>query len=360
MARIGPALLAVTAVLLMFALIRRLLGRAAALVGVLGFGLHPTVALISRTSTDAGLTLTFGLATVLIGSAVSARLARGGDLGLGAWTALAVLTGLTLASGPTALPYVAGAAAFCLAGLLGRQLRRRNEVLAGRSVAASETGGPVGWMAATALAAVLIWVAVSPSLWGWLPERLSTRHDQRPVLVAQQLGPDPGARTGEARARAALGVVTDPFLTPAHLARPGPAELDRRVTRYQHSWWSGLPLGTHVGPLPRPVTGALSLVIGVLLTIAAGFGLVGFWRVSRRQTVAVVGWLAATATWLVLQPSDLVDQGAPLIAPACLLAAAAVPLVLSWSGRSSGRSTGGSGGRADQAGHDRRRQADQR
>jgi hypothetical protein len=348
-ARTGPALLAVIAVLILYVLIRRMLGRAAALVGVLLFGLHPTIALVSRSAVDAGLTLTLGLAAVLVASAVSATLAAGDDPGLGAWTALAVLLGLTLASGATAPPYVAGAVSFCAAGLLGRQLRRRREVLAGRRVRTAEVGGgPGGWMAVSVLGVVLVWVLVSPALWGWLPERLSTRHDERATLVAERLLADPGPNTTQTRFRAAGGVLTDPFLTPPRV------DHGVRLAEYQRSWWAGLPLGRSAGPgwLPHGLSGPLSVLVGAVLTLMAGIGVVGLWRVSRRQTAAITGWLLATAGWLVLWPSNQVDHGTPLVVLGCLLAAASVPVLLSWSGvRSSG---------TDQPGDDRRGHADQR
>jgi Dolichyl-phosphate-mannose-protein mannosyltransferase len=340
-ARTGPALMAMIAVLVIFLLTRRLLGRAAALAVVLIFGLHPTVALISRQSVDAGFTMTAGLALIVISMGISGTVAKGDDPGLGAWTALAALTGVTLASGPTSPPYVAGAVAFCGAGLVGRQRRRRRELLARRPVATTESGGPAGWMAATALASVLIWVAVSPALWGWLPERLDTRHAERATLVGERLLPDPGPQDFQARVRAGVGVITDPFLTPsrtesAGLASSPPAELalqqtlDARQARYERSWWSGLPLGTSIGPLPRPLTGLFSMLIGAVLTLAAGVGAVALWRTSRRQATAVFGWVLATAGWLVLWPSGQVDHAAPLIALGCVLAAGSVPVLLGW------------------------------
>jgi hypothetical protein len=321
-ARIGPALLALVAVLVIFMLTRRLLGRAAALTAMVIFGLHPTIALISRQSIDAGITMTAGLATVLISIGISATVARGADPGLGAWTALAVLTGLTLASGPTAPPYVAGAVAFCCSGLIGRQRHRRQELFAGRPVAGPEASGPAGWMAATALATVLVWVAVSPALWGWLPERIDTRHTERATLVAERLLPDPGPQDALARLRAGVGMITDPFLTPVH------PDQGVRLAGYERSWWSGLPLGTAIGPLPPAVTGLLSVLLGLSLTVAAVVGATALWRISRRQAAAVYAWGLATAGWMLLWPSGQADHGAPLVVIGCVLASAAVPVLL--------------------------------
>jgi hypothetical protein len=337
-ARAGPALLSVIGILVLFGLTRRLFGRAAALVAILVFGLHPTIALVSRQAADAGLTMTLGLATILVAVGISGTTAKGADPGLSAWTGLTLLAGLTLASGPAAPPYVAGAAAFCLAGLLGRQLRRRREVLAGRSPGDTEVpelSGPIGGLAVSALGAVLVWVLVSPALWGWLPERLETRQADRATLVTQQLVPDPGPADGGARLRAGLGAVTDPFLTPT---RPNQGS---GLAEYRQSWWSGLPLGergaTVAGPLtrilPGPVTGVLSTLLGMLLTLAAGLGAVQLWRTSRRQALAVAGWALATVGWLVLQPSEQADHQTGLIALSCVLAAAAAPLTLSYLAR---------------------------
>jgi hypothetical protein len=168
-----------------------------------------------------------------------------------------------------------------------------------------------------------------------LPERLETRHAQRPALIAQGLLPDPGPADLSARLEAGLGFVTDPFLTPA---RP---EQAAGSTKYQRSWWSGLPLGQRgsdaVGPLtrvlPRPVTGVLSTLLGLILTVAAGLGALYLWRTSRRQAAAIFGWALATLGWLVLVPSAEPDHQAPLIALCCVLAAAAAPFGLSYLAR---------------------------
>ena len=335
-ARAGPALLSVIGVLVIFVLTRRLFGRAAALAAVLIFGLHPTIALVSRQAADAGLTLTLGLATVLAAAGISGTTAKGADPRLSNWAGLTVLAGLTLASGPTAPPYVAGALAFVLAGLLGRQLRRRQEALAGRAPdEASEVAGPAGWLAVSALGALLVWVLVSPALWGWLPERLETRHTQRAALVAEHLVPDPGVADGSVRVRAGIGAVIDPFLAPT---RP---EQGAGLGEYRQSWWSGLPLGERgagaAGPLtrvlPRPVTGVLSTLLGMTLTLAVGLGAVQLWRTSRRQAFAVSGWALATVGWLVLEPSGQADHATPLIAISCVLASAGAPFVLSYLAR---------------------------
>ena len=337
-ARAGPALLSVIGVLVLLVLTRRLFGRAAALLAILIFGLHPTIVLVSRQAADAGLTMTLGLSTILVAVGISGTTARGADPGLSAWSGLTVLAGLTLASGPAAPPYLAGATAFCLAGLLGRQLRRRREVLAGRSLddaRVPELGPPIGWLAVTALGAVLVLVLVSPALWGWLPERLATRQAERSTLIAQRLVPDPGVGDTAARVRAGLGAITDPFLTPTRPAQ------GTGLAEYRQSWWSGLPLGERgaaaAGPLtrflPGPVTGVLSTLLGLILTLAAGLGAVQVWRTSRRQALAVLGWALATVGWLVLEPSEQADHATGLIAVSCVLAAPAAPFTLSFLAR---------------------------
>jgi hypothetical protein len=337
-ARAGPAVISVLGVLVIFLVTRRMLGRAAALVAVLIFGLHPTVALVSRQSADAGLTMSLGLAAILVAVGISGTLGKGAAPGLGAWTGLAVLTGLALASGPSAPPYVAGAAAFCLAGVIARQVHRRREAFAGRPPAATEgpeAGGPAGWLAVTALGAVLVWVLVSPAFWGWLPERLETRHRERPTLIAQRLLPDPGPADAGTRLSSGLDAVTDPFLSPT---RP---EEGAGLSAYRLSWWSGLPVGERgaaaSGPftrvLPAPVVGVLSTLLGMILTAAAALGAVSIWRSSRRLGLAVAGWGLATVGWLVLAPSRQADHATPLIALACVLVAAAAPFVLSYLAR---------------------------
>lgn len=167
----------------------------------------------------------------------------------------------------------------------------------------------VGWLAVTVLGAVVIWVLVSPALWGWLPERLETRHTDRATLIAQHLVPDPGLSDLPARVKSGAGAVLDPFLNPT---RPQSGE---HLLDYRLSWWSGLPLGERgaaaSGPLarilPGPVTGVLSTLLGMVLTLAAGLGVVQFWRTSRRQAVAVSAWALATVGWLVLdRPNRLI------------------------------------------------------
>ena len=328
--RAGPAVLAVLGVGMLFVLTRRLLGRAAALAAILIVGLHPTIALVGRQATDAGPALLLGSATILMAVRIGDTLADGDDPRLGAWTGLALLGGLTLAAGSTAPPYLIGASAFVLAGLFGRFSRRREaladrQAWAGRAVSGGREmpggsgradepagsvpglGGPLGWVVVTGLSAVLVWVLVSPALWGWLPERLETRRSERATLVAQGLV-DPGpARPGVLRA--GLGVLTDPFLTPAPASAgpqpilrpadpPAAAEGTSSLITYRQSWWSGLPLGQRgpgaLSPLtrigPGPLTGVVSIMLGVILTGAMALGGVALWRVSRRRALAAAGW----------------------------------------------------------------------
>jgi hypothetical protein len=337
-ARLGPALVSAIGVLVVFALTRRLAGRTAALAAAVLFALHPTIALVGRQSLDAGLTLTLGLGAVLLAAGISTTVSRGRDPGLSAWTGLAVLAGLTLASGPTAPPYLAGAAAFCGAGLIARQVRRHRREpgpapVAGAARVGPRTGirgsgpeaprsGPLAWLAASALGALLVWVALSPALWGWLPERLAARAADRPVLIAQGLLPDPGAAGPGSRLRALAGLLTDPFLTPP---APTPGVRPADLRGYEGSWWSGLPLGGH-GPLPG--AGVVGTVLALVLTAAALAGAVALWRSSRARAFAVAGWALGTALWVLARPATQLEHDVPVTALACVLAALAVPPLL--------------------------------
>jgi hypothetical protein len=364
-ARLGPALLCALGVVLVLFIGRRLAGRTAGLVAAGALALHPGYLISARPAVDAGVTLTLGLAGVLTAIGIGTTVARGKEPRLAAWTAVAALAGLTLAAGYTAVPYVAGAAAFVLAGLLVRQRRRSADRARGlpdpgevvvehpaqaqapsqwrwrlsgsASAAAAEPPGPgavrtavapvgpaLGWTAAAALGAVVVWVLVSPALWGWLPERVATRSDGRPALAAQRLLPDPGPQDLAARAGEVARVATDPFLTP----EPADPGLGARDAGYARSGWAGLPLGAARGPLPSFLNRLIGLVVGGLLTLAAAAGLLVMWLRSRMQAAALTAWLLATAGWMAWVPSRQPDQALPLVALACVLSGLALPTLV--------------------------------
>jgi hypothetical protein len=370
-ARSGPALMGAIGIVVLYALTRRLFGRGAAWLATLAYALHPTLVLLGRQSVDAGLTLTLGLATVFVAAGLSRTLARGEEPRLGTWTALSLLAGLTLASGPDAVPYLGGALAFAVAGLVARRRqeyrehhrataqtpapppawsRRSPGFSTGPIDVGSITSPPapaggrnfgvsVGWLAVSAVGAVLVWVLVSPALWGWLPSQLATRHRDRPALIALRLLEPSGPDDHASRLRSLGGVLTDPFLTPRryadaevqlaefarHTAQVNRAYPVTGLAGYQDSWRAGLPYGSSAGPLPGSLNRVIGLVAGVLLTLAALAGAVLVGRQSRRVAAAFYGWLAVTALWLVAEPSSGPGHEAPLIALACLLAAAPVP-----------------------------------
>jgi hypothetical protein len=368
-ARTAPSLLAAAAVPILYLLGRRLGGRRVALAAAVLAFLHPAVLVAGRQVGDAGAVLAFGLGAVLVAVAVSDRLARGENPSAGRWAALAVLCGCTLAAGPGALGFVAGVVAWVVAGFGETYVRRRREIIAAGPVerppssgpppigtpvrgAGMPAGGPLTppggiprlvaadapdrpmwqvppgsvWSFVLSLAgAVLLWVAVSPPLWGWLPERLTTRWSERSALVAQGLLPDPGD-TGRL---AALGrLLAGPFAaSPDHV--PG----DR--------WWGGLPLGWGVALLLAPLT--LAGVAALVTASSAGppgggrppaLGAAWRWlaerQVSRRNAVALLSWVLAVALFTLAWPSERSADAVPVIPVFSLLAAVALLVLSTW------------------------------
>jgi hypothetical protein len=365
-ARTAPALLAAAAVPILYLLGRRLGGRRVALAAAVLAFLHPAVLLAGRQVGDTGTVLAFGLGAVLVAVAVSDRLARGENPSAGRWAALAVLCGCTLAAGPGALGFVTGVVAWVVAGFGETYVRRRREIIAAGPVEPVRTppiGTPVRgagmpargpltppggiprlvaadapdratwqvppgsvWSFVLSLTgAVLLWVAVSPSLWGWLPERLTTRWSERGALVAQGLLPDPG----DPGPLEALGrLLAGPFaFAPDH------APADR--------WWAGLPVGWGAALVLAPLTLA---GVAALVTAASAAAPVGrrppalgaAWRwlaerqMGRRNAAALLSWALAVALCALVWPSERSADAVPLVPVTSLLAAVSLLVLSTW------------------------------
>jgi hypothetical protein len=282
-ARTGPAVLAALSLLMIYLLTRRLAGRPAATVAVLIFGLQPAVLLTGRQVSDSGVTALFGLGAVYVAAGLATRLGAGGDPARGAWMSLAVTSGLCLAAGLAAAPYLAGALAFCLAGLVAGESRRRAALLRGEPVPPPGVLEGLGWVLVTALGAVCVWVAWSPSLWGWLPERLAARREALRWLAGSGLGPDPGPVAWTDALRSVRPLV--------------------------------------LGPAPGVLLGA-----GALLAVAVLIQRIRTGRSARggAGAVSLLLWLIAVLAWTVAWPSGGPEHLVPLLAAGSVLIGAAV------------------------------------
>jgi hypothetical protein len=308
-ARAGPAVFAALSLFMLFFLARRLLGRPAATVAVLIFALQPAVLSAGRQVSDSGITVLLGLAAIFVAAGIGARLAGGEEPSLSTWTGLGVLAGLCLAAGLTAAPFVAGAIGFCLAGVVTGQARRQRALMAGEPASGPGIGRIAAWLVLSVLGTMIVWVLVSPSLWGWLPERLEARHDNWPWMIARGLVDNPGDRGWQGRLHALPRLLDGP---PASLVLYGAA------------------------------------VVGVVVLVLAARS-AGLPNLSRRVAVALLIWAAATVLWFVLWPSVQNDHEVPLLVVASLMAASLV----AWAQHSGvGRLAVGSGW-SDQLSNDR-------
>lgn len=377
-ARMLPALFAAAAVPLLFFLGLRLGGRRVALIAAVAVFVHPAVLLAGRQVQDTGAVLAFGLGAVVVAVVVSERLAAGENPGAGRWTALALLCGCTLAAGPGALGFVGGVVAWVLAGFVEAYLRNRRAIIDAQPLlpppssrnrtpplgtpvrAITRPGAPLtppsgvpklvpadapdvpaglvppgslGSFGISLAAAVLVWVAVSPSLWGWLPERLATRADERAALVSQGLLPG----TGDLGHLGALGrVVAGPFL-----ADPDQVPREGLAAGLPYTGWA-LPVGLLLalatlaglvvavvaalaGPArraePRPVS--FSLGAGRLRWLCAR-------RLGRRNAVAFLAWYGVVALCAVAWPSERSVDRVTTLPVAALAAAFAVVVAAGW------------------------------
>ena len=159
-ARIGPVMVAVLSLIMLFLLARRLLGRPAATVAVLAFALQPAVLETGRQVSDSGVTVVLGLAAVFVAAGIGAQLSGGAAPSLTAWTGRARWAGLCLAAGLSAAPFVAGALVFCLAGVVTGQTRRQRALMAGATVDSPGLGRVVAWLLVSVLGTLIVWVVM--------------------------------------------------------------------------------------------------------------------------------------------------------------------------------------------------------
>lgn len=317
-ARAGPAVIGAVGALMLYLLARRVAGRRVATAALVLFGLNSGFLLVARQATDTGAVVTFGLAAILLAAYASDRLERPAPVRLGAWTAVALAAGLCLAAGRGAAPFLLGVVAWCVVGLVrGVQAARRAAL--GGSTGPAPTGsnplGEVGLLAVTALSALIVWVTVSPSLWGWLPERLITRGHDHAALVAAGALPDPGPGGLTGFGEAVRRLIDGPF---ASVPLP---------SSYAGSGWAGAPIG------------ASRLAVGLALATVAVAGAVVLLRRRRvqrrtgwseeelrrgtrpRDATPLLMWTVLVVVWTLTHPSRLPGDQLALLAPMAVLAA---------------------------------------
>lgn len=315
-ARAGSAMLGAGAVAVLFALGRRVGGRAVAYVGSSLFATSPPVLLGVRRATMEGSLMFFGLAALLVAAGIAATVAAGAPVRRRRWVLLAVTAALAMLAKQTAAILLVAAWVWVLGAL----------VLAPRPPGGRRR--PVlGGLAAAATGAALLWTVLSPAMWGAPWERVAQLLVDRAGTVSVQERTDPGAPMTPPERLAA--VVRQPFaadlqlhesLTFAAVERSG--AWAREAAAYQRSWLSGVQLGRWLGA-------AVTLVAaGGLAMAAVRAGDRRRLPVERAAAAGLAAWTLLTALALLANPLPWQRYYLVLVPPlalcagVCLVAAA--------------------------------------
>jgi hypothetical protein len=156
------------------------------------------------------------------------------------------------------------------------------------------------------MAAVLLFVALSPALWNDPVARFGDLIAQRQMLLDIQVASDPNAPT--TLAQRVEGIVSQPFMvTPAHYEVAFWAEaaaITAEINAYMASPLSGVQFG---------------VALGLPLTLLAGWGVVSAGRGWRTWEIGLLVWLGITAASLLVNPLPWQRYSLPLLPVATAL-----------------------------------------
>jgi 4-amino-4-deoxy-L-arabinose transferase-like glycosyltransferase len=257
------------------------------------YTLNPVILLNGRRAIMEGSLLGFGLLTIWL----AVLIVRGRDRWYW-WVLLTLASGLTLVSKQTGIIFVGGALGWIgmveiitiLAAVLRREGRKSIKRLAFMMVK----------LTASLIAAVLIFIALSPALWNDPIARFGDLIVEREKLIAIQVALDPNAPT--TLSQRIEGIITQPFLTPPMQFEmsswANAAAITAEIEGYMASRLSGLQFG---------------LVIGLPLTLLAGWGMVIALRKWRSWEIGLLVWFGVTAASLLINPLPWQRYYLPLI-----------------------------------------------
>jgi hypothetical protein len=276
--------LALSAVV-MFAIGGQMGGRPVAYLASALYSLNPILLLNGRRAMMEGSMLFFGLLAILIALLISRK-----SRGWGWWLALAITSGLALASKHTAAVLVAGAFGWIgLTALIQRDWRALGKTVLKLALAGSLT--------------IILFVGLSPALWYDPPARFQDLVRLRAELLDIQVQVNPDAPTS--LIERISGIIATPFMqAPQHyeVASWGEAgPILQEIDRYMASPLSGWQFGP---------------VLGALLTILAVVGL----ATLRGWRAGLWVWLGLTLALLVFNPLPWQRYYLPWIPLATLLA----------------------------------------
>lgn len=240
--------------------------------------LNPVILMNGRRAMLEGSLFAFGLLIVWL----AILIVKGRKNGYW-WLLFTLVAGIALVSKQTGVVYVGGAL-----GWIG--LTELIRALISRSKSGFVTFGfTLIKLIASGIFMILIFIALSPSLWNDPLARFKDLVEQRQILLDIQVGGDPNAPT--TIPQRIEGMITQPFLTAPQ--------------QYEVSFWAGAKAITDEVEqyMASPLSGLqFGIVGGLLLTLLAGVGIVATVGQWRSWQIGLLVWLAVVVASLLVNP----------------------------------------------------------
>lgn len=297
------------ALLAMFALARRVGGRAVAYPAVILLGLNAPLLLNVRRATSEAYLVAFGLLTILVAATIAARVTDQQRANPLLWAGLVVCGALAMASKHTGVVYLVGAWGWVFfAGVLtARRVRRWRPFL--QTTGAALVAG---------LVTIALWVGLSPAMWNDPLARFGDLLAIRTEIIDVQVFNDPGAPMS--LAERAWFMVAQPFGGPSHyeVASWGDEpDIIAQINAYEGSGLAGLPAwaGWIVWGLA---------VVGVTVIISGRGRPRPYSSMGGVRAAGIAVWLAANVLVLLANPLPWQRYALPLVPVIALLAGVGV------------------------------------